>query len=92
MNSLAGSFVDDPVLLSRDKLEEMANAWMFVEDDPLVVDLAIDNELGLDGEGNGNGLGAGDVGDADDEYTELEMVDKRNEGGRKGDKWDGDIL
>ena len=57
----------------------MTNTWMFVEDDPLVVDLTIDNKLGLDGEGNGKGTGVGCVGDADYEYTDLEMADKRNE-------------
>ena len=78
-NDLAGSFTDDPVLLSRDELEEMTDAWMLVEDNPLVVDSTIDNELGLDGEGNGNGTGVGCVGDADYEYIDLEMADKRNE-------------
>ena len=58
-NGLAGSFVDDTVLLSRDKLEKMANAWMFVDDDTLVVDSTINSGLGLDGEGNGNGASAG---------------------------------
>ena len=56
-------------------MDEMTNKWMFVEDDPLVVDLTIDNELGLDGEGNSNSVGV------DGEFTELEMVDKLN---RKG--------
>ena len=62
-NTLAGSFTDDPVPLSRDDLEEMANACMFVKDHPLVVDLTTDKELGLDDEGNGNGNGAGCMGD-----------------------------
>ena len=56
----------------------MANAWTFVEDNPLVVDLTIDNKVRLDGKGNGNGAGVGDV---DNEYTELETVNKRNKEG-----------
>ena len=42
-NGLAGSFADDTVLVSRDEVKEMANAWMFLEGDSLVVYLTIDN-------------------------------------------------
>ena len=62
INGLTGSFVDDPVLLSTNKLEEMANAWMFVEKKSLVVDSIIDNKLGLDGDGKCNGTGVVCVG------------------------------
>ena len=78
-NGLAGLFADDVVLLSRDKLEEMPNACIFAEDNLLVLDLTIDNNLGLDVEGNGNDVDAGCLEDADDESTELEIVDTHNE-------------
>ena len=59
-HGLAQSFADNPVPLSRAELEEMATAWVFVEDDPLVMDQTVDEELGLDGEGPGTS--AGDAG------------------------------
>ena len=74
-NGLAWLFVDDPDPLSRDKFGKMANTWMFMDVDPLVVDSTIDNELGLDSEGNSNSVGV------DGEFTELEMVDKLNREG-----------
>ena len=58
-NSLVGMFVDDPVPLSIDNLEGMANSWVFVKEDSLVVNSIIDNELELDDEGHNNGDGVG---------------------------------
>ena len=58
-SALAGSFADDPVPLSSEKLEEMANTWMFIEDDPVMVNSMIDDTCGLDGEGTGTGSGEG---------------------------------
>ena len=78
-NGLAQSFADDPVPLSRVELEEMATAWVFVEDDPVIIDSTIDEELGIDGQGSGTGVDAGCVGDEDDEYAEYELVDECNE-------------
>ena len=54
---------------------------LFVEDAPVVVDLVIDDECGLDGEGTGTGSSedAGGVGGAGDEYAECKMVNKLDE-------------
>ena len=47
-NGLVGLFVDDPVLFTDDDLQQMVNTWVFMEDDPLVIDKMVDEELGLD--------------------------------------------
>ena len=78
-HGLAKSFADDPVPLSRAELEEMATAWVFVEEDPLVIDQTVDEEFGLDGEGPGSG--AGEPGDAEDAggEDEYELVCESDE-------------
>ena len=80
-SGLAGSFTDDPVPLSREELQEMANALVFVEDDPVVNDTAIDEQCGLDGEGTGTGFGedAEWGGGSDDECAECDIVDEGDE-------------
>ena len=60
----------------------MATAWVFVEEDPLVMDQTVDEELGLDGEGPGTGAGdAGNVGDAggDEEYELVYESNKESD-------------
>ena len=64
---------------------------MFVEDDPLVVDLTIDNKLGLDGEGNGKGTGVGCVG-MQIMSTQIWKWPTNATRNGNGDKWDGDAL
>ena len=50
LNGLAGLFAEHPSPFGQDNWRQMANACAFTEDDPLVQDLMVNKELGIDGD------------------------------------------